>query len=163
MWKSVESRHRYVENSTRRRITRSRRGAICCKGSCGRCRAVWRPATCSPGQSQGTAYLLLLAGRVAQRHRNRTGNPGDFGRQFAAGDIIAPAEQRRRHHRVFHLPQVSRPVITHHGRSGFAVEPDDMLVQLAVGLVEEKSAYSMISSRICLTSGIRSVNSLIRW
>ena len=92
----------------------------------------------SPGHGQGAAYLLLLAGRVAQRHRSRTGNPGDFGRQFAAGDIIAPAEQRRRHHRVLHLPQVSRPVITHHGRSGFAVEPDDMLVQLAVGLVEEK-------------------------
>ena len=38
----------------------------------------------SPGHGQGAAYLLLLAGRVAQRHRSRTGNPGDFGRQFSA-------------------------------------------------------------------------------
>ena len=90
---------------------------------------------------EGAADLLLLGSGIAQRKRRlrrfrRTS--GDFGRQVAAGDVLARGEQRRRHHRVFQLPQVPRPVIGGKGRGGRGVEPDDPLVQLPVGLVEKE-------------------------
>lgn len=116
--------------------------------SCGRCRQFGglrrlpRPWT---GRGVSAPPRRPDCATAPQPH----GNPGDFGRQFAAGDIIAPAEQRRHH--VFFICR--RFPADHNApcRSALRRRTRRYACPAAVGLVEEKSAYSMISSRICLT------------
>ena len=83
--------------------------------------------------------MPLLGLLVAQGH-GREGQRGGFLQvgQLVHRDVLACGQQGGTAHHVLHLAQVSRPMILLQGLASLFVEAYQVLVHLAVGLVEEE-------------------------
>lgn len=91
------------------------------------------------GRRQRPPDPLFLSRRIAQSDRRRN-NLRQFGGQLGRSDVLARRQQNRPGHGVLQLPQISGPVAGHEQFFSLRIETHHVFVELAVGLVQKKSA-----------------------